>query len=183
MKHVPNILSIIRIMIAPVMVVIYFTLEKSRIYVALLYLLASATDVIDGYIARRYDAITNLGRILDPMGDKLMSVSLIGCLAVDGRAPLWTFVLLFLKELLQTIGSSIIGSKMKFEMPASGILGKASTVCIFLAGTLFLLVDVPRPLMDYIAAGVMVISISAFFSYYLTYRKLIRQFHREHPAN
>ena len=85
-------------MMAPVIAVVYATADRPRLWTAVLYAAACATDVIDGYIARRYNAITNLGRILDPMGDKLMAVTVMGCLAVDGRAPMWIFLALFAKN-------------------------------------------------------------------------------------
>ena len=87
LKNIPNILSFIRIGLVFVFIALFFT---NHIYLSLLiFLLAGATDVVDGYLARRFNWITNLGKILDPFADKMMQVSVLLCLSLcTGLAPL-----------------------------------------------------------------------------------------------
>ena len=76
LKNIPNILSIIRILLVFVFLFFLFVLEST--YLALLiFLIAGATDVVDGYLARRNNWITNLGKILDPFADKLMQCTVL----------------------------------------------------------------------------------------------------------
>ena len=77
-KHVPNILSICRILLIPAIV---FSISTGNYLLALIvFTISSLTDIIDGYIARHYDAITNVGKLLDPLSDKLTQLSLIASL-------------------------------------------------------------------------------------------------------
>ncbi len=75
-KNLPNILTFSRLLSVPVMVLFMYFPEGICIYFAMVFFIISAvTDFIDGYLARKYDAVTNLGKILDPIADKLLVVS------------------------------------------------------------------------------------------------------------
>ena len=86
LKNIPNILSCIRILLVFVFLFVFFVVDN--IYLALLiFLIAGATDVIDGYLARRNNWITNLGKILDPVADKLMQCTVLLSLLIKGLVP------------------------------------------------------------------------------------------------
>ena len=83
-KNVPNILSAFRIALVPVFVAAYFLDGgKVKVFAAAVYALATLTDFLDGFIARKYNLITNLGRVLDPIGDKLMTLAVVSCITID----------------------------------------------------------------------------------------------------
>jgi len=130
LKNIPNILSMIRICLVFVFVALFFTMEKP--YAALLiFLLAGATDVVDGYLARRNNWITNLGKILDPVADKLMQCTVLVCLYIKSYIPLW-FVLPFIgKELLSLILGYVVIKRRSVAI-VSKWYGKF-TVCLFYA--------------------------------------------------
>ncbi len=130
LKNIPNILSVIRICLVFVFVALFFTLETP--YAALLvFLLAGATDVVDGYLARRNNWITNLGKILDPVADKLMQCTVLICLYIKHYIPLW-FVLPFIgKELLSLILGYVVIKRRSVAI-VSKWYGKF-TVCLFYA--------------------------------------------------
>ena len=109
MWTLPNLLSLFRIAIIPVLVyLLTFTDPASGILAALLFLLASLTDYFDGYLARRYGTVSNLGKILDPLADKLIIVAALIMLTAMDRAaapavPAWLVVLIVARETSVTL--------------------------------------------------------------------------------
>jgi CDP-diacylglycerol---glycerol-3-phosphate 3-phosphatidyltransferase len=97
--NLPNVLTTFRFLVIPVVVV----LMKSQSVVinlvaAVLFLVASLTDIVDGYIARKYNIVTNMGKILDPLADKLMVLIVLIMLIPMGRVPDWVVALIVLRE-------------------------------------------------------------------------------------
>ena len=130
LKHIPNILSVIRILLVFVFVVVFFSDFNGHIVVALLvFLLAGATDVVDGYLARRNNWISNLGKILDPFADKLMQCTVLLCLWIKNIIPLWFVIPFFAKELFTLIIGFIV-IKRRSVVIVSKWYGKL-TVCLF----------------------------------------------------
>ena len=102
---IPNLLSLLRLVLVPVFAVVFFQpAPDAHRWAVLIYLTAFLTDVADGWIARHFNQITKLGRILDPLADKLMTFTVIICITADGIIPLWAVVVFFLKELTMAIG-------------------------------------------------------------------------------
>ncbi|MDR1691944.1 MAG: CDP-alcohol phosphatidyltransferase family protein [Oscillospiraceae bacterium] len=129
--NVPNTLSLLRLCAVPLVPLIYFSgLTGANRIAALIYLAASATDILDGYIARKYNLITRLGRILDPLADKLMAFCVLVCLIVAGHAPLWAGIAVFFKEACMGLGALVVYKKIS-DVPPSNILGKLSTTVFF----------------------------------------------------
>ena len=130
LKYIPNVLSVIRLLLVFVFVYAFFTCES--LYVALLiFLVAGATDIIDGYLARRFNWITKLGKLLDPLADKMMQITALICLWMKHLIPGWIAVLYFLKECtLLLLGLIVI--KRRDVAVVSKWYGKLA-VCIFYA--------------------------------------------------
>ncbi len=107
--NLPNVLTMIRLFLVPVYIVMFSLGEK---YAALaVFLIASATDLLDGQIARRYNLITDFGKLMDPLADKVMVLTAMISMAIGNpripRVIPWTAVIvLFIKELVMVIGSS-----------------------------------------------------------------------------
>ncbi len=130
LKHIPNILSIIRILLVFVFVFVLFLLNNT--YLALLiFLIAGATDIVDGYLARRNNWITNLGKILDPFADKLMQCTVLVSLCIKDIVPLWFVIPFFAKELFTLIIGAIVIRRRSVNV-VSKWYGKAA-VCLFYA--------------------------------------------------
>ena len=87
MKYIPNILTYIRLACVPAFAIVFFCVGGERnlnVYIAFgIFLFASATDLLDGYLARKFDCVTALGKMLDPLADKLLLVSAAICLCVN----------------------------------------------------------------------------------------------------
>lgn len=124
MLNIPNVLTILRLAMIP-FVPMLFALKLP--YWALgVYLLAGATDVLDGYLARRLDQVTKFGKLVDPLADKLMLVTVLLCLQLSGHLPLWICILAILKETLMIIGAVLL--YRKDIVIQSNLFGKAATL-------------------------------------------------------
>ncbi len=128
MKNVPNILSLIRLLMVPLFVWLF--LSGSVVAALVVFILAGATDVADGFIARRYNCTSTLGKILDPLADKAMQLAAFLCLWYKGYVPGWMPVIYLVKELATVIGAFIIFRKTKFVVK-SNFFGKLATVLVF----------------------------------------------------
>ena len=92
--NLPNKLTIARILMVPLIVVlILLAKDNGLIYAAgVLFLLASFTDFLDGYLARKNNWITNFGKFMDPLADKLLICSILICLIARGTVPAWAVI-------------------------------------------------------------------------------------------
>ena len=141
---IPNMLSLFRLLLIPVYMVIYLqATEPVHYYIAGGILAVSClTDMIDGKIARHFNMISTVGKILDPLADKVTQFTLILCLSIRYQyLPLWIVVGLFiLKESFQLIAGIIALRKGKM-LTGALITGKISTTVLFIS--LILLVLLP----------------------------------------
>ncbi len=176
MKNVPNILSSIRICLVPVFVAAYFCQSGNvKIYAAVVYALASATDFLDGYIARRYDLTSNLGKILDPIGDKLMTLTVLTCITIDGVIPIWAVAAVLIKELIMVAGGAVIQRKQGGTIPPANIFGKTSTVVFFVVCvTLMLFRSIPETAATLMITAAIVLMMLALVSYVTTFIRVIK---------
>ena len=125
MKKVPNILTGLRLLMVPLFWWAYF---KNHMWGGAVFIAACATDVVDGFIARKFDAITKVGMLLDPLADKLMQISAVSCLYLSGIIPQWIVTVLIMKELIMIISASFLYKK-DVVIPANKV-GKAATVLL-----------------------------------------------------
>ncbi|MDD4000402.1 MAG: CDP-alcohol phosphatidyltransferase family protein [Bacilli bacterium] len=95
---IPNLLSFARILLIPVFIYFYIYQEK-YLYSSLVLVLSGVTDVIDGFIARSFNMISNLGRILDPIADKLTQAAVLCCLIIKFPYMLGLLILLLIKDI------------------------------------------------------------------------------------
>ncbi len=99
MLNTPNRLSVLRILLVPILVAVLLTKGENWEYIGLgVFLLASLTDFLDGYIARRRKQITRLGKLLDPAADKLLTSAAFISLVELGLAPAWMVVIIIARE-------------------------------------------------------------------------------------
>ncbi|MBE5768121.1 MAG: CDP-alcohol phosphatidyltransferase family protein [Clostridiales bacterium] len=125
---IPNILSMVRLAMIPVIVWAYFAFE-SKVLAAVLLLLSGLTDIVDGYIARHYNMISDLGKALDPVADKLTQASMMCCLAVDHPGVRLPLVLLVIKEIPSALAA--LGAIHKSgKVEGAQWHGKVTTVLI-----------------------------------------------------
>ena len=168
---IPNLLSLFRLVLIPVYVAIYLNAQSTADYYLGAGILAVSclTDLIDGKIARHFNMISTLGKILDPLADKLTQFALILCLAMK-HPILWYLVALFvIKESFQLIAGGI-NLKRGRMLKGALITGKVCTTVLFIS--LILMVMFPT-LSDTAITTITVVDIIfmciSFGDYLLTY--------------
>lgn len=127
LRHLPNILTLLRIAVIPLLVVILLSPTKTAgLAAALLFALASFTDWLDGYLARRLETITVLGKFLDPIADKLLVMAALIMIIPFGRVPAWMVLVILSREIIIT-GLRGVASSEGIIIAASN-LGKYKTI-------------------------------------------------------
>lgn len=102
--NVPNVLTMVRLALIPVFVIL-FILGYDKMSL-LTFMVASFTDLLDGYLARKNNQITDFGKLMDPLADKLMVVTALICQGVKGVFPWPAIVLVMLKEMVMIFGAT-----------------------------------------------------------------------------
>ena len=179
---IPNILSLFRLLLIPVYVMIYLNArDASDYYIAAGILAVSClTDLIDGKIARHFNMISTLGKILDPLADKATQFTLILCLSIKYpmRHPiLWYLVALFVvKESFQLIAGGIRLTKGKM-LKGALLSGKICTTILFISLIVMVMIPTLNPLVVNIIAYVdLTFMLISFTDYLITYRKKEHRF-------
>lgn len=128
--NLPNFLSLSRILLVPLLVVILLTKPRFEYqeFVGLgVFLLASLTDFLDGFIARRRRQITRLGKLLDPAADKIMTAAAFISLVELGLAPSWMVTVIISREFAVSALRSFAAGEN--TVVAASLAGKTKTVC------------------------------------------------------
>ncbi len=149
--NIPNILTLIRLFMVPLYVVIFYCEDGMRIWSTVIFVLASATDVLDGYIARKYNMSTRWGQLMDPLADKCMQLAVMLTLFSVKLVPGWFLGILVAKEAMMIIGGAFLYSKKTYVK--ANHAGKLNTVFLFLVMTLLLLVPSMNPVVKTILLG------------------------------
>ena len=129
LKNIPNALTILRfILIIPI---IYYILTGQYVAGFIVLTISGLTDVLDGCIARKFNFITNFGKLIDPLADKSTQVAVLAALTFRGIIPLWMLIIVFVKELVMVAGASFLyGKKL---VVSSRWYGKLTTVLFYVA--------------------------------------------------
>ena len=132
---IPNLLSLLRIILVPFFLVFYlnktFYYEGFPLCAVLVFLLAFTLDVLDGLIARKTNTITNLGKVLDPLADKILRLSIIFGFMLNNVLPLYMFIILLTFDLISIVVGAVL-YKNKIVVKAN-IVGKITTVIMSLS--------------------------------------------------
>jgi CDP-diacylglycerol--glycerol-3-phosphate 3-phosphatidyltransferase len=127
--NLPNSITIIRILMAPVFVFLLLSLPEpvswQRFLALFLFVLAISTDGIDGMIARRTNKVTDLGKFLDPVADKVLIGGALVTLSILGEIDWWVTAVILLRELAVTVYRAVVARKV--VVPAS-LAGKLKTI-------------------------------------------------------
>lgn len=158
-REVPNLLTVLRLVAVPVMVVCLLiddgAQERWRWIAWLVFGVAAATDALDGYLARRWEVVSSFGKLADPLADKALVLGALVVLAVQGETPWWPLVVVAIREAGVTIGRLAVARDVVIPASAGG---KLKTVLQVLA-ILMLLVPTHAAWVDNIGWWVLVVSV------------------------
>lgn len=162
--NAPNLLSLSRIAAVPVLVLLLaFENRITSRLAAILFLIAIFTDLLDGFLARRQQVITNFGRFLDPVADKLINSAALIMLIPLGRIPAWMVLLIIARELAVT-GLRAMASSEGIVIDAS-MLGKRKTLTQ--NGAIFLLIfHYPIKALDFHLYGMVLLWMALIITYW-----------------
>lgn len=164
--RVPNVLTVARIVVTPLMVVAL--LQDTRdgdLIGAAIFVVASITDFVDGWLARRSDVISSFGKLMDPIADKLLVLGALLPLVINDRLAWWVAAVIIAREVAVTVARVVV-KRRGGEVIAAAQLGKLKTVVQLWAILLVILWD-PTPLIVdltvYVAVALTVVSGIDFF--------------------
>ncbi|MCB0971118.1 MAG: CDP-alcohol phosphatidyltransferase family protein [Acidimicrobiales bacterium] len=133
---IPNVISLIRLLCLPLFLYLLFGLDD-RFGAALLLGALGATDWVDGYIARHYDQVSALGKVLDPVADRLLFFVGIGGILLDGSVPAWFAWMVLIREAVVAVTTVVLAALGARRVDVTWY-GKAGTFFLMFAFPLFL---------------------------------------------
>ena len=171
---IPNMLSFFRLLLIPVIVVTYLKYDNFSLTV-ILVLLSGLTDVLDGFIARKFNMISDFGKILDPIMDKLTQAAMLLCLFSRFTKMIYLFLLLSVKEIITAI-TGIIGINKSGEVKGADWHGKLSTCTLYAMMIVHMLwYDIPQHVSDFFVTICAFVMCMSFVLYVMRNIKLIKK--------
>lgn len=175
---IPNILSYFRIALIPVFIILFINAYSCNgvgfhIAAIITLLVSGLTDMLDGKIARKFNQITELGKIVDPLADYLTQFAVVVCLAIEYKLLIFVIALLVVKELSMAILGVVFLRKGK-KLKGAHWYGKVSTVVFY--AVMFVLLAVPYAKMPFALSTVLIIISGAWmlFSFVMYVRQYVK---------
>ncbi len=169
-KHiftVPNILSYIRIiLIAPF--IVFFLYEK-YIAAAICLILSGLSDCVDGFLARKLNQITRLGKVLDPIADKLTLLAVGVCICIKEPLVIPAIIVMIIKDGLMLSGATYMVNKGVIPF-ASEWYGKVGTLCFYTSVTAIVVFELVVKVPNFWIASVIMLSVTTFIMLYSLFR-------------
>ena len=192
--NLPNKLSCFRMVLVPLIVLVmifpyaqlgimipefefgFVSLSLKNIIVLILFVVASFTDFLDGYIARKHNLITSFGKFIDPIADKLLVNTMFVMFAAMGIVPVVPVVIMIWRDTI--VDGLRMNAAGKGKVVAAGLLGKLKTVTQMLAIIFILLNNLPFelvrfPLSDFLLWLATLISVASGISYFIQLKDII----------
>jgi CDP-diacylglycerol--glycerol-3-phosphate 3-phosphatidyltransferase len=173
--NLPNVLTLIRILLVPVLVVVLLgETDNGDLWAAIVFALASATDAMDGYLARTRNAITTFGKLMDPIADKLLIIAALVALVSLDRLAAWVAMVIIARELTVTI-TRMQATQQGVIIAANG-WGKAKTIVQVAAIFFLIAAGEPSPTwVDGLVYGAVAITIVSGVDYFFGLRRVLRE--------
>ncbi len=172
--NLPNVLTVLRILLVPVLVVALLNeTPNGDLLAAIVFAVASLTDAIDGYLARTRDAITSFGKLMDPIADKLLIVAALLALVSLDRLAGWVAMVIIARELTVTI--TRMHATQQGVIIASTAWGKAKTIVQVVAIFCLIVAGEPTPeWVDGLVYAAVAITVVSGIDYFFGLRRSLR---------
>ena len=175
--NAPNVLTILRIILIPFFVLLYFTgLPQWNIWAAIIFIAAAVTDWLDGYLARKHNQVSDFGKLWDPVADKLLVLAALLLLMDWGKVGFIAVLIIEARELI--ISGIRLVAASKGVVIAADMSGKLKTVLQFVAIILLLLNDWPFAFVPVSVGSILiwasvVLSVYSCIEYFVKNRKVL----------
>lgn len=176
---IPNILSALRIIAIPIYAYIYLTATdiNNHIIAAIILSASALTDLLDGFIARKFNMVTKLGTVLDPIADKLTQGVMIICLSIVYRPILILLILFIIKEGFMAV-MGVYNLKKGLMLNGALLSGKICTTALFISMIAIVLFPEMPPIVMYVLIAIclffMILSLVSYISVYIGKNKKIK---------
>jgi CDP-diacylglycerol--glycerol-3-phosphate 3-phosphatidyltransferase len=181
--NLPNFLTVVRMLLVPVLIVAL--LEKTGdgdLLAAIVFAVASATDAVDGYLARSRGSVTTFGKLMDPIADKLLIVAALVALVSLGRLEAWVAMVIIAREFAVTVLRVAVGTQQGVVISASA-LGKVKTAIQVAMVLALITVQGARPLwVSLLVYATVVVTILSGADYFFGLRRGLARASRTEPA-
>ena len=164
---IPNILSLVRLLLIPAIVLLYCVKHLYAEAVALI-IFSGFTDIADGIIARRFGMVSDFGKILDPIADKLTQITVIFCIATRVNA-MWLLVGMFIIKEIVMLYMGMIAIKKLDAVSSAKWYGKANTVILYIAMISFILFPEMNNTLVYAVVAVTAVSLVISLALYVRF--------------
>ena len=173
--NISNLLSLLRLFLAVPLWLLLGNFYENRLIVFALCILALVTDLMDGYLARKLNQITEMGKIIDPLADKIGIASVVIKLFMIGQIPGYYFWMIIIRDVLIFTGGIFVSRKIGKVLP-SNMLGKITVLSVGFV-ILFILLNVDRSLIIFkLFYGVsLVLIVASFFGYVIRALEFLRK--------
>ena len=173
LRSLPNCITLFRVFLVFVFINIFNSAyDNKNIMSMCVFVLSGISDVLDGYIARKFNIISTFGKLMDPLADKLMQITVAVCIATVEKTLIWVPVVLILKELTMILGAARLLKKDKIVISANKF-GKIASVLYFLVFSIILLFDnIDFIVKQILCTSFMITSVFAFINYLMSYIKI-----------
>lgn len=176
--NLPNMLTVLRIMLVPVLVVALLgNTREGDVLAAIVFALASLTDFIDGYLARSRKTVTTFGKLMDPLADKLLIVAALIALVSLNRLEAWVAMVIITRELAVTVLR--LGATQAGVVMEANISGKLKT-CMQIALILALIAVHGRPLwVSLLLYATVIVTVASGLDFFFGLRRRLARTHTE----
>jgi CDP-diacylglycerol---glycerol-3-phosphate 3-phosphatidyltransferase len=173
--NLPNVLTLLRILLVPVLVVVLLGhTENGDLLAAVVFAIASFTDAVDGYLARRRNAITTFGKLMDPIADKLLIIAALVSLVSLHRLAAWVAMVIIAREL--TVTMTRMQASQHGVVIAANWWGKSKTIVQVAAIFFLIAMGHPSPVwVDALVYAAVTITIVSGIDYFFGLRRMLRE--------
>lgn len=167
--NLPNLITLFRIFLIPIYLLVFFSSIENRFLIAgLIFLLAGITDILDGYIARKYNLQTDLGAILDPFADKMMMFAVLISFFSAKLIPQWVLLVLGIKEIAMILGSGFIYFSYENVVVPANKYGKVGTFSFYVA-IISIIIKLPVLVSKVFLICTVIVNMVAFINYFIIF--------------